>query len=236
MTRQEIYDLYVLQSKNVRKLKKVEANLIRTINTHLKKNDTFQVELNTKLYALVYCTLSEAQFIQIVNTPDGFMDTEIEKIKAEKNRNGVIKAWELLFDMAFDKVNVNWKANADLQSRRAELQNILDNYIKTPSELRNKIAHGQWDFALNRENTAENTSKTLELKNLTVIQITIWSEVHQFLGLIVRDLIQSPKSGFHRNYWTNVVKLQQFITDSNMWTMSKRIATLRPVKQKNTCA
>ena len=236
MTRQEIYDLYVLQSKNVRKLKKVEANLVRTINTYLKKNDSFQVELNTKLYALVYCTLSEAQFIQIVNTPDGFMDTEIEKIKAEKNRNGVVKAWELLFDMAFEKVDVNWKTNADLQSRRNELQNILDNYIKTPSELRNKIAHGQWDFALNRENTAENTTKTLELTNLTVIQITIWSEVHQFLGLIVRDLIQSPKSGFHRNYWTNLVKLQQFITDSNMWTMSKRIATLRPIKQKNTCA
>jgi len=236
MTRQEIYDLYVLQSKNVRKLKKVEANLVRTINTYLKKNDSFQVELNTKLYALVYCTLSEAQFIQIVNTPDGFMDTEIEKIKAEKNRNGVVKAWELLFDMAFEKVNVNWKTNSDLQNRRNELQNILDNYIKTPSELRNKIAHGQWDFALNRENTAENTTKTLELKNLTVIQITIWSEVHQFLGQIVRDLIQSPKSGFHRNYWNNLVKLQQFITDSNTWTMSKRIATLRPVKQKNTCA
>lgn len=236
MTRQDIYDLYVLQSNNVRKLKKVEKNLVRTINTYLKKNDSFQVELNTKLYALVYCTLSEAQFIQIVNTPDGFMDTEIEKIKAEKKRNGVVKAWELLFDMAFDKVNVNWKTNSDLLNRRKEVQNIIDDYIKTPSELRNKVAHGQWDLALNRENTAENTSKTLELNNLTVIQITIWSKVHQFLGLIVRDLIQSPKSGFHRNYWINLVKLQQFITDSSNWTMSKRIATLRPVKQKNTCA
>ncbi|PKP15952.1 MAG: hypothetical protein CVU06_15600 [Bacteroidetes bacterium HGW-Bacteroidetes-22] len=236
MTRQEIYDLYVLQSKNVRKLKKVEANLVRTINSYLRKNDKFQVELNTKLYALVYCTLSEAQFIQIVNTPDGFMDTEIEKIKAEKTRNGVVKAWELLFDMAFDKVNSNWKTNTDLLNRRNELQNIIDNYIKTPSELRNKIAHGQWDFALNRENTAENAPKTLELNNLTVIQITIWSEVHQFLGLIVRDLIQSPKSGFHRNYWINLVKLQQFITESSNWTINKRVATLRPVKQKNTCA
>lgn len=236
MTRQEIYDLYVLQSKNVRKLKKVEANLVRTINTYLRKKDSFQVELNTKLYALVYCTLSEAQFIQVVNTPDGFIDTEIEKIKTEKNRNGVVKAWELLFDMAFEKVHVNWNTNTDLLSRRSELQNIIDNYIKNPSELRNKIAHGQWDFALNRENTAENTVKTQELNDLTVIQISIWSEVHQYLGLIVRDLIQSPKNGFHRNYWTNLVALQQFITDSNSWTMSKRIATLRPVKQNNTCA
>jgi hypothetical protein len=235
MTRQEIYDLYVLQSKNVRKLKKVEANLVRTINTYLKKNDSFQVELNTKLYALVYCTLSEAQFIQIVNTPDGFIDTEIEKIKAEKTKNGVVKAWELLFDMAFEKVNVNWKTNEDLMIRKNELQNIIDNYIKPPSELRNKIAHGQWDFALNRESTAENTSKTLELNNLTVVQITIWSKVHQFLGLIVRDLIQSPKNGFHVNYWTNLTKLEQLIAESSNWSMTKRIATLRPIKHKNTC-
>lgn len=236
MTRPEIYDLYVLQSKNVRKLKKVEANLVRTINTYLRKNDSFQVELNTKLYALVYCTLSEAQFIQIVNTPDGFLYTEIEKIKTEKNRNGVVKAWELLLDIAFDKVHKNWIANTDLLGRRSELQRIIDTFIKNPSELRNKIAHGQWDFALNSDNTAENTIKTHELKNLTVIQISIWSEVHQYLGLIVRDLIQSPKNGFHRNYWTNLETLKQFISDSNGWTMGKRIATLRPVKQNKTCA
>jgi len=82
MTEKEIYDLYVLQSKNVRKLKQVERNLIRTINTYIKKNDNFQVELNTKLYALVYSTLSEAQFIQIVNTPNL---TQLEKYLAKSS-------------------------------------------------------------------------------------------------------------------------------------------------------
>ncbi|MCP4181536.1 MAG: hypothetical protein GY756_27545 [bacterium] len=229
MTEQEIYDLYVLQSKNVRKLKKVESNLIRTINTYLKKNDKFQIELNTKLYALIYCTLSEAQFIQIVNTPNGFIYTEIEKIKKEKSKNGIVKAWELLFDKAFDKVNNNWRNNNDLSNRRAELQKITDQYIKSPSELRNKIAHGQWDYAFNRENTKKNETKTEELKNLSVIQISIWSKVHQFLGLIVRDLIQSPKIGFHNNYWLNLTKLNEFIKKSSTWSIKKRIETLRPV-------
>lgn len=230
MTEQDIYELYVLQSKNVRKIKKVESNIVRTINIYLRKNDDFQVELNTKLYALVYCTLSEAQFIQIVNTPNGFLYTEIEKIKAEKTKNGVVKAWELLFDMAFDKVNVNWKENIDLTNRRNELKIITDKYIKTPSELRNKIAHGQWDYALNRENTKENQPKTQELKDLSIIQISIWSEVHQYLGLIVRDLIQSPKNGFHRNYWCNLTKLQQFLIKSSNWTLKKRIEILRPLQ------
>ena len=135
--------------------------------------------------------------------------------------------------MAFHKVNANWQSNVDFSDRRKELQKIIDNYIKVPSELRNKIAHGQWDYALNRDNTAENASKTLDLRALSVIQITIWSNVHQFLGLIVRDLIQSPKSGFHRNYWINLVKLEQFITKSSTWTMNKRMTTLRPSKTNN---
>lgn len=236
MTRDEIYNLYVLQSKNVRKLKKVETNLVRTINNYIRKNDDFQIELNTKLYALVYCTLSEAQFIQILNTPDGFTYSEIVKIKDEKSKNGVVKAWEFLFELAFDKVSPDWKTNTDLIDRRKELQIIIENYIKIPSELRNKIAHGQWDFALNKDNTAENPAKTTELQILNVIQISIWSEIHQFLGLIVRDLIQSPKKGFHSNYWIHLTKLQSYILKSNDWTMDKRIATLRPIKINNTCA
>lgn len=233
MTTKEIYDLYVLQSKNVRKLKKVESNLIRTINNYIRKNDVFQIDLNTKLYALIYCTLSEAQFIQIVNTPNGFKYTEIVKIKEEKSKNGVVKAWELLFDLAFTKVNANWETNADLFNRRRDLQTIIDKYIKVPSELRNKIAHGQWDYALNRDNTAENIRKTTELQKLNVIQISIWSKIHQFLGLIVRDLIQSPKVGFHKNYWIHLTKLQNYISKSNTWTMTRRISTLRPIKLNN---
>jgi len=230
MTDQEIYDLYVLQSKNVRKLKKVEKNVIRTINSYVKKKDDFQVEINTKLYALVYCTLSEAQFIQIVNTPNGFLYNEIEKIKKEKERNGVVKAWEFLFDMAFKKVNPNWKNMDDLLLRRGEIQKIIDQFIKSPSELRNKIVHGQWDFALNRENTKLNPEKTNELENLTVIKISIWSKVHQYLGLITRDLIQSPKVGFHNQYWIHLTELNNFITKSANWTMNKRKQILRPVK------
>ena len=234
MTDEEIYNLYVLQSGNVRKLKKVEKNIKRTINFHIKKNDGFQVELNTKMYALIYCTLSEAQFIQILNTPKGFMYSEILLIKAQKKRHGIVKAWEFLLDYAFDKVNAEWRTNTDLWARREELQNIISVYIKAPSELRNKIAHGQWDVALNGTNTAENSDKTIELEALTVTKIIVWSEVHQYLGLIVRDLIQSPQNGFHSKYWENLVKLKKFLNKSSSWTLHGHKTKLRPMK-KYTC-
>lgn len=220
MTRQEIYDLYVLQSKNVRRLKQVQTNLIKDINFYLKKNNDFQVEIKSKLLALLYCTLSEAQFIQIVHTPDGFTSAEIETIKSAKNSK-LEEGWKAMIDLAMNKVG-DWSNNTDLTNRRNSILKIIDEFIIKPSVLRNKIAHGQWEFALNRENTKQNEDLTSQLSSLDVVQITKWFEIHQFMALIVRDLIQSPKKGFHNNYWVNLTSLEQYLETSKNWTLETK--------------
>lgn len=234
MTDEEIYDLYVLQSKNVRRLKQVQTNLVKDINFYLKKNNDFQVEIKSKLLALLYCTLSEAQFIQIVHTPDGFTSTEIETIKAAKKSN-IADSWTTMIDLAMDKVG-DWRNVSDLEARRNSLHKIISDFVTTPSILRNKIAHGQWEFALNRENTKENKDLTTDLNNLDVVMITKWFDVHQFLGLIIRDLIQSPKKGFHNNYWTNLTDLEQYLLTSSSWTLEtkKQKLQLKPIQNGKT--
>lgn len=233
MTDQEIYDLYVLQSKNVRRLKQVQANLVKDINFYLRKNNEFQVEIKTKLLALLHCTLSEAQFIQIVHTPDGFLSSEIEKIKAAKNSK-LEDGWQLMIDLAMDKVG-DWKNNKDLFDRRNSLMKIISDFIISPSILRNKIAHGQWEFALNRENTKENEDLTKKLNDLNIVEVTKWFDIHQYMGLIIRDLVQSPKKGFHNNYWINLTKLEEYLIKSKNWTLETKKAELKkkPIKIEN---
>lgn len=218
MTNQEIYDLYVLQSKNVRRLKQVQKNLIKDINFYIKKNDEFQVEIKTKLLALLYCTISEAQFIQILHTPSGFSFAEITQIK---NQRSITESWKLMIDLAMNKVG-DWNNNMDLLGRRNRLHNIIKTYIEEPQGLRNKIAHGQWIHALNSKNTKENEEITIKINNLNVVDITIWAKVHQYLAVIIRDLVQSPQVGHHNNYWVNLVELDNFLQESNSWSMEKR--------------
>src|SRR5690606_31788658 len=233
MTDQEIYDLYVLQSKNVRRLKQVQANLVKDINFYLRKNNDFQVEIKTKLLALLHCTLSEAQFIQIVHTPDGILSSEIEKIKAAKNSK-LEDGWQLMIDLAMDKEG-DWRNTKDLLDRRNSLIKIISDYIISPSILRNKIAHGQWEFALNRENTKENEDLTTKLNDLNIVEVTKWFDIHQFMGLIIRDLVQSPKKGFHNNYWVNLTKLEEYLIKSKTWTLETKKAELKkkPIKIEN---
>ena len=222
MTEQEIYDIYVLQSKNVRRLKQVQTNLVKDINYYLRKSNEFQVEIKTKLLALLHCTLSEAQFIQIVHTPDGFSSDEIEKIKIAKNSK-LEDGWKLMIDFAMNKVG-DCNNNIDLSNRRNSLLKIIDDYIIRPSIIRNKIAHGQWEFALNRENNKENVELTIQLKQLDVVQIAKWFEIHQFMALIIRDLVQSPKKGFHNNYWVHLTGLEQYLKDTKigLWKQKSR--------------
>ena len=72
MTEQEIFELYVAQSENVRELWKVKESLIKDIHSYIRKNDNYQIQIKTKFLSLLYSAWSEAQFIQIVFTPKGF--------------------------------------------------------------------------------------------------------------------------------------------------------------------
>jgi len=230
MTRKEIYDLYVLQSRNVRKLNKVKDNLIKDINFYIKRADFPQVDIKTKLLALLYSTFSEAQFLQVIHTPDGLTDTEIDEIKKIKSRN-IIEGWKLLIDLAFKRVGKVEKSG-DLENRKQKLNKIIEAYIWPQSLMRNKIAHGQWIHALNRENTKENTDLTHQMSQLDIVQITKWFEIHKYLGFIVRDLLQSPKKAFHNNYWANVTELEEYLRRTKNWDFeSKKNELVKKVKK-----
>ncbi|OPB86643.1 hypothetical protein BAS06_15720 [Elizabethkingia miricola] len=228
MTDAEIKDIHILQSRNVRYLKKVQKNITMDINLSLVKNDQFQIGIKTKIYSLLYSALSEAQFTQILHTPFGFNHSEILKIQKQ---HSLVESWNYMLDLALLKVG-DWNTNTDLKARREFLRETIKEYIEKPQELRNKIAHGQWIHALNSPNTKENTDTTNRILNLNIVTISIWFEIHQYLCFIIRDLIQSPQKGFHNNYWQNFSDLQTFIAKSTNWTLEKRVQSLK-VKYDN---
>ncbi len=221
ITEQQINNIYILQSRNVRKLAKVKSNLIRDINRNVRKNDLFEVEVKTKLLALLYSAWSEAQFVQILHTPNGFFPRDIKDIEDERNRQGIIAGWNLMLELAIDRVgDVN--KSQDLSDRLAKLKLIVKENIKEQSILRNKIAHGQWVHALNKTHTAENKTYSSVLRCLDYVQLDKLFKIHKYLGSIVRDLVQSPKKGFHNNYWNNLVQLEVFLDKSKHWTAETR--------------
>ena len=161
------------------------------------------------------------------------MYSEILKLIDYKERNGISEGWKLMLTEAMKKVG-DTRLSRDLENRLKALLKLILNLIEEPSILRNKIAHGQWINALNRDNTAKNEDLTNELSLLDPVEIEKRFEVHKYLGNIVRDLIQSPKAGFHRYYWTNIVNLEEYIKKTKNWSLTSKRQQLKvkPISYK----
>ena len=56
------------------------------INKCLIKKDLFQLHVKTKYYAMLYSSVSESQFVQILYTPNGFRYSEIVEIKKQRKQ------------------------------------------------------------------------------------------------------------------------------------------------------
>jgi hypothetical protein len=231
MTEKELFDLYVLQSENVRALAAAINGLSQDINLCIKRNNHAQVSLKTKMLALLYSAWSEAQFIQITYTPNGFNLSEIDDIKSKKDNNGIAQGWRFMLDLAMEKVG-NTKKRVDLRQRLDKLWGLVDTYIEEPSIIRNKIAHGQWVRALNRDNTKENFDLTAALQALDPVILMKMFEIHRYIGEIVRDLVQSPVAGLHHRYWGTIVKLENYQRNTQGWSLESKRAklALKPIK------
>ena len=217
----EILAIYVAQSENVSYCYKILEGIQRDINREIKKSNIFQINVKTKLLSLVYSSWSEAQFTQILFTENGFRYTEICKIKSHKTKNGIAEGWKYMIELALAKVG-NLELKPDLKDRLDRLLILVSVYIKEPSLIRNKMAHGQWLHALNSENTALNSELSQKLAKLDSVEIGKGIQVHRYLGFIVRDLVQSPKASFHNHYWTNIVNLEQYLKSTEKWTLASK--------------
>ena len=130
-TDEVINDIYILQSRNVRKLLKVKKSLLRDINRNSKLNNNSDVEIKTKMYSLLYSAWSEAQFVQILHTPKALFPRDIQDIEAEKKQNGIINGWKLLIELAINKVG-NINKSSDLQTRK---ETIISDLAKSASAM-----------------------------------------------------------------------------------------------------
>jgi hypothetical protein len=226
MTPAEIEALYVLQSENVRHLARVLNALNRDVNRSIERSNDLEIQYRTKILAFVYSAWSEAQFLQIAYTPGGFYVPEVNAITNAKSNNGVAAGWKLMLERAMTRVG-DPALNNDLRDRLSKLIEITQEYIGEPSIIRNKIAHGQWVNVLNRQNTAKNDDLTQVLANLDPVLVMKRKSIHQFFGYIARDLVQSPRVGFHRHYWTNIVNLESYLRRSEGWTLESKKARLK---------
>ncbi|MFY7666339.1 hypothetical protein [Flavobacterium sp.] len=74
---------------------------------------------------------------------------------------------------------------------KSELEKISEDYIVNYSYIRNKIAHGQWDEALNSINDDINIVSSQDMSFVDVLKIDFTFENHHLFSGILKNISES---------------------------------------------
>ncbi|MGF6527647.1 hypothetical protein [Variovorax sp. PvP013] len=225
MQEQQRIEVFRAQTTNVQELERSWKHINRQLNALLLTSNYVAVQVNTKILALVYCALAEALFSKILHTPKGLTLDEIEQVKAATKSGGVNEGWIKCVELSMRSVyGVKGSHGPNVKQR---LQRLIEKFIFDPILLRNKLAHGQWCIALNRENEAVNVQLTSELSALDVVEIYRRKSALQRLSAILEDIIESPNKAHYRDYWDHMDKFESDQQEMAAWSLAKKVEQLR---------
>jgi archaellum component FlaC len=225
MTPHEITIIFQSQTENVRELEKAWKLTNSIINEAYRTNDLSTATFQTRMLALIFCAYSEAMFSKLIHTPYGFSSGEIETIKSKAQHN-IYQGWLECLSVVTNKINTtNEEYRSEIVKDVAE---IIESYIKEPSEIRNKIAHGQWKVALNSKNTAINSDATAKVQAINIVDLTRYKSSFSKLSIIMEDLIESPNHAHWKFYDKNVTEYRSEQLRMANWALEDKINRLKP--------
>ena len=224
MTPEQITQIFEAQTKNVSELKKAWNNVNRTINDAYRTNNITLAKFQTRILGLIFSAYSEAIFSKLIHTPYGLSSEEISQIKKEAKRD-IVQGWNKCLELSVKKINSN-KSN-HIPNITKEIKRLINDYIREPSLIRNKIAHGQWKVSLNRKNTNINSILSRKIKDLTVVDLYRYRAAFDKLSLIMEDIIESPNKAHWKFYWEHISDYDADQKEKKKWTLEKKIKRLK---------
>ncbi|WP_189381883.1 hypothetical protein [Gemmobacter nanjingensis] len=225
MTMDQAAKLAVFQSQvqNARSLKTALLQVHRCVNEALRSNDQARVSAFTKTYALIFCSWAEANFSKIIHTPYGFEIDEIRQIQEAKGE-GIASAWKKAVDLGLRHLDA--KRGSFQPNTKKKLFEVIDRHVFDPSLCRNKLAHGQWTVALNRQNDAIQADLTAQIAALDIVRVSSWIRGHELMAEAVEALIESPRKAFMRDWYQYVVELEAAIIAAEQRTLQQHVQKL----------
>lgn len=199
------------------------AQIRRAINSAIRSNNQAAIDAFTKIYALLFCAWAEANFSKVLHTPHGFSFDEIAQVQAAK-ANGIGQAWKSCVQLGLRHLDA--KRGSFLPNTQQRLERAVDKHVFDPSVFRNKLAHGQWIHALNRDNDALQPELTAKLADLHVVAVGGWILTHEKLANLVETLIESPKKVFMRDWHKFIVELDEAIEQAESYTYAEHVKRL----------
>ncbi len=217
--------IFSIQTDNVRALEKAWEQGNRLLNESLRSQNQDAISIQTKLMALLFSSYTEAIFSKLIHTPHALTQSEINTLKSKFKSNSY-QGWVKCLKVIVNKISAKDQSYKDKVI--ADVTTLLKNYIKEPSEVRNRMVHGQWITALTTDNTKINNDLSAKIGMLDIITLTRYKKSFTLLSLIIEDLVESPNKAHINTYQDKINKFNQEQMKMASWTLADRINKLKP--------
>lgn len=212
-----VNSIYEACTENIKDLKKQRKRLLTLANRAIREKQESDLISLTRFYALLYSAYAEVSFLKLIHSPNAFSDSEIEQIKRRRNLE---EKWKKCVELAFLRLNTIGNAG-EIANKKQTILRILDEYIIGPSQIRNKIAHGQWSVCLNNDSSKINPIITQEIRQLDLVKIDCLFSIYEKFQQCILDLVVSPRTHY-RDYYSIITSLNEYIDMTKNWTIETK--------------
>ena len=170
-----------------------------------------EIDAYTRLLSHLVNTWAEVRLLKLVNEKGAFSDSErVQILSIENLTNKWHKALSISLRKAYSlsPSNSNFPTTAEL--RYEALERLIEEDLLESSQVRNRVAHGQWMYAFNEDCTNPNPELTLKIHSENIVKLQMRKKLLGGLSQLVHDLAISRPT-FERDFDKNskVVKEQQ---------------------------
>ncbi|MFS6537733.1 hypothetical protein V6D52_10560 [Idiomarina loihiensis] len=209
--------IYMHHVANLRELELAISHTGRMARSEIASKDPQQsLRSLLRLYSFLVGAWAETRLRKLLHEEFGFNETERARVTEKSSQ---LEQWQQTIDLAFRKHHKITKAPLDERSlgvahaaRRGALHDVLSNELRIIIEIRNKLAHGQWRFPFNSDESAVEPDKyqLINKENFQSLQFKFSLVGH--LADAVHDLVVSPVT-FERDFEDHFKKLFQVRTN-----------------------
>lgn len=212
-------------SKNTTALEAARKKVNSQINDALRRDDDLSLKIYTNLYLLIYSAWTDSSLVKLVHTPFGFTEDEKKLIFKDKN---VLNKWKKCINTAFAKLR---EKGSEIPNKKKKIHKLLDDYLKSQANIRNKIAHGQWEYPLHENNITHDSEVLVLMGIVDVIQIETWFEIFKEVIQIVCGLIDSRSRNNHiahyDHYFAKLENIKTIIHERKRYTIADKKTRLK---------
>jgi hypothetical protein len=194
---------YIKHCKNLRIIEHAITTVQRTLRDYIRKNDENNIYIYTKIFSHLVNSWAEIRVLKIVYEKRAYSNPEKIRILTAGSAK---EKWETALKIAFCKAyKVPEKKINDIstpvtpRNRCNMLLELINNDLLNSTQLRNRIAHGQWYYAFNEELTDSQEDLTAKLHQENIVQLQLKYKMFISLAQIIHDLAVS-KPTFERDF------------------------------------